>query len=87
MSDIELGIVDYTVKAEVYEEVGGDFDTEAVDDAVLAALNAQLPAGLTVTRSGHVRGDESLRATAEATDWRSLLDAIDLDSILASHGR
>ncbi len=39
---------------------GADFDTEAVDDAILAELNRKLPSGIVVERSGKVLADEEL---------------------------
>ncbi len=38
MSRIEAGIVAYTLSSDYYAQVGADFDTEAVDDAILAEL-------------------------------------------------
>jgi len=45
MSQVEAGIVSYTLSSDYYARVGADFDTEAVDDAILAELNGMLPSG------------------------------------------
>ncbi len=40
---IEVGLVSYTLSADTYARIGADFDTEAVDDAILARLNELVP--------------------------------------------
>lgn len=87
MSRIETGIVSYTLSGDYYATVGADFDTEAVDDAILAELNRMLPSGIVVERSGKVFADENLADEARAIDWSALLKRIDVDQILAEHGR
>ncbi|MFF1633804.1 hypothetical protein [Leifsonia sp. NPDC058248] len=87
MSRIETGIVSYTLSSDYYARVGADFDTEAVDDAILAQLNRLVPVGITVERSGRVLADEELADVARAIDWPALLKTIDVDQILADHGR
>jgi hypothetical protein len=87
MSRIETGIVSYTLSSDYYARVGADFDTEAVDDAILAQLNRLVPSGVTVERSGRVLADEDRADVARAIDWTSLLKQIDVDQILAEHGR
>lgn len=87
MSRIETGIVAYTLSADFYATVGADFDTEAVDDAILAELNRMLPSGIEVERSGRVLADEDRAEEARSIDWGSLLKRIDVDQILAEHGR
>jgi hypothetical protein len=87
MSRIETGIVSYTVSGDYLARVGADFDTEAVDDAILAELNRMLPEGIVVERSGRVLAEESLADEARAIDWEALLARIDVDQILAEHGR
>ncbi len=49
---IEVGLVSYTLSADTYARVGADFDTEAVDDAILARLNELVPTGVVVHRNG-----------------------------------
>ncbi len=83
----EITTIDYTVPAEVYARYGADFDTEAVNDAVLAELNAIVPEGVSVQRNGRVFAQEHAESVARELDWKQLLDRIDLDQILASHGR
>jgi ribosome-binding factor A len=46
---IEVGYVSYTVTAERLAEVGADFDSEAIDDAILAELNDPRIRDVTVT--------------------------------------
>jgi hypothetical protein len=87
MSRIETGIVSYTVSGDYYARVGADFDIEAVDDTILAELNRMLPAGVIVERSGRVLADEEVADEARAIDWEELLRRIDVDQILADHGR
>lgn len=87
MSRIETGIVAYTLSGDYYARVGADFDTEAVDDAILAQLNRLVPVGITVERSGRVLADEDLADVARRIDWTALLKQIDVDQILADHAR
>ena len=87
MSRIEAGIVSYTLSSDYYTQVGADFDTEAVDDAILAELNRMLPSGIVVERSGKVLADEELADVARSLDWPALLQQIDVDQILADHAR
>ncbi|MGO4594178.1 hypothetical protein AB4Z18_10190 [Leifsonia sp. 2TAF2] len=87
MSRIETGIVSYTVSGDYFARVGADFDTEAVDDAILAELNRMLPRGVVVERNGKVLAEEEVADEARALDWESLLRRIDVDQILAEHGR
>ena len=87
MSRIEAGIVSYTLSSDYYAQVGADFDTEAVDDAILAELNRMLPSGIVVERSGKVLADEELADVARSLDWPALLQQIDVDQILADHAR
>ncbi|MFF2051461.1 hypothetical protein ACFVU2_07645 [Leifsonia sp. NPDC058194] len=87
MSRIETGIVSYTVSGDYFARVGADFDAEAVDDAILAELNRRLPNGIVVERSGKVLAEEAQADEARALDWGALLASIDVDQILAEHGR
>ncbi|MBW8871740.1 MAG: hypothetical protein JF618_06090 [Leifsonia sp.] len=87
MSRIETGIVSYTVSGDYFARVGADFDTEAVDDAILAELNRMLPRGVVVERNGKVLAEEEVADEARALDWEALLRRIDVDQILAEHGR
>ena len=83
----EITVINYTVPAETYVEYGADFDTEAVDDAVLAELNARIPEGITVLRNGTVVAEHDQVAKARELDWDQLLASIDLDQILAAHAK
>jgi hypothetical protein len=87
MARIEAGIVSYTVSGDYFARVGADFDSQAVDDAILAELNRRLPDGVVVERSGRVFADEENAEEARAIDWDALLASIDVDQILAEHGR
>jgi len=87
MAQVEVGIVSYTVSADYFAEVGADFDTQAVDDAVLAQLNLLAPAGVTVHRNGTVTADEGVADEAREVDWPTLLQRIDVDQILADNGK
>jgi hypothetical protein len=87
MSRIETGIVSYTLSGDYFARVGADFDTEAVDDAILAELNRRLPVGVVVERSGRVLAEESRADEARGLDWSGLLASIDVDQILADHAR
>ena len=87
MSRIETGIVSYTLSSDYYARVGADFDTEAVDDAILAELNRMLPLGIVVERNGRVLADEDKADEARSIDWSTLLKRIDVDQILADHAR
>lgn len=84
---IEITTIEYTVSAEVYANYGADFDTEAVNDAVLAELNAIVPEGVVVHRNGKVYAEKDVEDVARGLDWNQLLGHIDLDQILAAHGR
>lgn len=83
----EITTIEYTVSAEVYANYGADFDTEAVNDAVLAELNAIVPEGVVVRRNGKVYAEKDVEDVARGLDWNQLLGHVDLDQILAAHGR
>ncbi|GAB3390580.1 hypothetical protein GCM10027568_14830 [Humibacter soli] len=83
----EITTIDYTVSADVYARYGADFDTEAVNDAVLAELNAIVPEGVVVQRNGKVFAEKRVEDVARDLDWQQLLGHIDIDQILAAHGR
>ena len=87
MSQTEIATVAYTLSADYLATVGADFDVEAVDDAILAALNALVPPGVTVHRNGKAYADDDAVEVARAIDWDELLSRIDVDQILADHGR
>jgi hypothetical protein len=86
-SQIEIATVPYTLSADYLADVGADFDVEAVDDAILAVLNSLLPAGVVVHRNGKAYADADVADEARAIDWDELLSRIDVDQILADHGR
>jgi hypothetical protein len=87
MARIEAGIVSYTVSGDYFARVGADFDTEAVDDAILAEVNRRLPDGIVVERSGRVFAEEEKAQEARDLDWDAILASIDVDQILADHAR
>ena len=84
---IEVGLVSYTLSADTYARVGADFDTEAVDDAILARLNELVPAGVVVHRNGKAFAEPDVADIARNLDWQYLLAQIDVDQILADHSR
>ncbi|HEY0260669.1 MAG TPA: hypothetical protein VGC18_12555 [Lacisediminihabitans sp.] len=87
MPQVEIATVPYTVSADYLATVGADFDSEAVDDAVLAELNKLVPLGVVVHRNGKAYADEDVVEIARRIDWSALLTRIDIDQILAEHGR
>ena len=87
MAQVEIATVAYTVSADYFATVGADFNTEAVDDAVLAELNKLVPMGVVVHRNGKAFADEDVAEAARSIDWDSLLKQINLDQILADNGR
>jgi len=87
MAKVEIATVPYTVSADYYAEVGADFDTEAVDDAVLAQLNLIAPDGVVIHRNGKAFADEEIAESARSIDWEALLATIDLDQILADNAK
>lgn len=84
---VEVGLVSYTLSADYYADVGADFDTEAVDDAILARLNELVPVGVVVHRNGKAFADPDVADIARELDWQHLLSQIDIDQILADHSR
>lgn len=86
-SQVQVGTVAYTVSADYIATVGADFDSEAVDDAVLAELNRLLPDGVVVHRNGTAWADPEVADAAREIDWMRLLKTIDVDQILADHPR
>ena len=87
MSQIEITTVSYTVSADYLATFGADFDAEAIDDAVLAQLNSLVPSGVTVHRNGKVFADEEAADEARSVDWDELLGRVEVDQIIAQHGR
>ena len=87
MDPIEVGVVSYTVSADYFATVGADFDSEAVDDAVLARLNKLVPAGVVVHRNGRAFADPAVAEAARAIDWAALLARINVAQILADNAR
>jgi hypothetical protein len=84
---VEIRTVAYTVSADYLASVGGDFDARGVDDAVLDRLNADLPEGVEVRRDGRVFATPDVAEAARRIDFDQLLADMDLDQILAEHGR
>ena len=87
MSQVEITVVSYTLSADYLASVGADFDVEAADDAILARLNELVPPGVAGHRNGMVYANEDEADAARAIDWDDLLGRIDVDQILAEHGR
>ncbi|PPF77939.1 hypothetical protein C5B96_14920 [Subtercola sp. Z020] len=85
MSQVDVGIVSYTVSADFIATVGADFDSEAVDDAVLAQLNSMVPEGVVVHRNGRAFADESVADEARNIDWAALLKRIDVEQIMSEN--
>jgi hypothetical protein len=84
---VEVGYVSYTLSADYMATVGADFDSEAVDDAILEQVNRLAPFGVTVHRNGKAFADESQAEAARGIDWDAILKRIDMDQILADHAR
>ena len=82
---IEVGYVSYTVTAERLADVGADFDSEAIDDAILAELNAKVAPAVEVHRDGKVFADEDSAERARQINWNELLADIDIDQLIADH--
>jgi hypothetical protein len=82
---IEVGYVSYTVTAERLAEVGADFDSQAIDDAILAELNAKVGPAVEVHRDGKVFADEDSAERARQINWNELLSAVDIDQLIADH--
>ncbi|HEY4224823.1 MAG TPA: hypothetical protein VGM70_03330 [Pseudolysinimonas sp.] len=82
---IEVGYVSYTVTAERFAQVGADFDAEAIDDAILAELNAKVAPAVEVHRDGKVFADEDSAERAKLINWSELLGEIDIDQLIADH--
>jgi hypothetical protein len=87
MAQVEIGTVSYTLSADYFARIGADFDTEAVDNDILAELNRLVPMGVRIQRDGRVFADEDIAAEAATIDWDGLLARIDVDQILANHAR
>ena len=85
MAKIEVGYVSYTVSADRLAAVGADFDSEAIDDAILAELNAKVGPAVEVHRDGKVFADEDVADRARQINWNELLGAIDIDQLIADH--
>ncbi len=83
----DITILNYTVNADVYARYGADFDTEAVNDEILRILNAEVPEGIEIHRNGKVVAEDFAIETAQKYDWAALLKRLDLDTILAEHGK
>jgi len=82
---VEVGYVSYTVSADRLARVGADFDAEAIDDAILAQLNAAVAPFVVVQRDGKVFADEDAADDARQIDWNELLEQIDIDQLIADH--
>jgi hypothetical protein len=82
---IEVGYVSYTVTAERLSQVGADFDSKAIDDAILAELNAQVGPAVEVHRDGKVFADEDSAERAKQINWNELLGDIDIDQLIADN--
>lgn len=87
MTHTRVTVLNYTVNADVYARYGADFDPEAVNDEILRILNDAAPAGVTIERNGAVMAEDDAIRTARDFDWPAQLARIDLDTILAKHGR
>lgn len=78
---------DYAVPPEYYGDHGADFDTDAINSAICDAINAQLPATVTLARSGQVIHDVSLGHDAARFTVEYAADLVDVQAIVASHER
>lgn len=82
---IEVGYVSYTVSAERLSQVGADFDSAAIDDAILAELNAKVGPAVEVHRDGKVFADEDSAERARQINWNELLEKVDIDQLIAEN--
>jgi hypothetical protein len=82
---IEVGYVSYTVTAERLSQVGADFDSAAIDDAILAELNAKVGPAVEVHRDGKIFADEDAAEKAQQINWNELLSQIDIDQLIADN--
>jgi len=82
---VEVGYVSYTVSADRLARAGAGFDAEAIDDAILAQLNAAVAPFVVVHRDGKVFADEDAAADARQIDWAELLEQVDIDQLIADH--
>lgn len=65
MATTQVGQIEYQVPAEFYGDFAEDFDTEAVNAALLARLNEQMPKGVSVAANGMVFAELPLTVSAE----------------------
>lgn len=65
MATTQVGQIEYQVPAEFYGDFAEDFDTEAVNAALLARLNEQMPKGVSVAANGMVFAEFPLTVSAE----------------------
>lgn len=82
---IEVGYVSYTVTAERLSKVGADFDSAAIDDAILAELNAKVGPAVQVHRDGKIFADEDSAERAAQINWNELLEQVDIDQLIADN--
>ena len=85
MTTTQIRTIDYRVPVEYYGDFAADYDTAAIDAAVLAQLNAKVPAGVTIAADGSVYAEVEVADEAREIDWRELLDQIDFDAIAVAH--
>ena len=85
MTTTQIRTIDYRVPVEYYGDFAADYDTAAIDAAVLAQLNAKVPAGVTIAADGSVYAEVEVADEAREIDWRELLDQIDVDAIAVAH--
>ena len=65
MATTQVGQIEYQVPSEFYGDFVEDFDTEAVNAALLARLNEQMPKGVGVAANGMVFAELPLTVSAE----------------------
>jgi hypothetical protein len=82
---IEVGYVSYTVSADRLARAGADFDAEAIDDAILAQLNAAVAPFVVIHRDGKVFAEEDAAEDARQINWNELLEQIDIDQLIADN--
>jgi hypothetical protein len=72
----------------VYGDHADDFDTDAVQDEYVAALQdaaAEFAPSITVHANGMVFADVAETDAAREIDWDELADGIDLSAIMGRH--
>ena len=87
MATTQVGQIEYQVPCEFYGDFVEDFDTEAVNAALLARLNEQMPKGVGVAANGMVFAEFPLTVSSEeiVAAIAVAMEDIDVNEIIAAH--